>query len=301
MTRNPTSPLSLSIIIVCRDPWPALRRALDALYQQAVAVGAEIIVAVSDPGAIAPEAERLYPAVTWLQGKRDDSVFRLRALALLRCRGDIVALTEDHAWVEADWCRAILDAHAQYPDAAAIGGVVENGATASIADWASFFIVSGACMRPIHNGASDEISLQANVSYKRRALPASVPEFGLVQSIFHHELRQRGEKLVATDRVVVYHAQALTLGGHCAAHFHNGRSTAAFRLVAEPSAPWLCGCLLLPPIMLWRTLKVGLAKRRHIRELLMGLPLIMWLLCCHSAGELLGYCVGPGKSAQGVQ
>ena len=278
-----------------------MRRALDVLHPQAVAVGAEIIVAISDPEVVAPEAPRLYPAVTWLRGSRDDSVFQLRALALLRCRGEIIATTEDHAWVEAGWCKAILDAHAQYPDAAAIGGVVENGATGSIPDWAGFFIVNGKFMRPIRNGASDEISLQSNVSYKRRALPASLPEYGLVQSMFHHELRERGEKLVASDRLVVYHAQALSLGEHCVGHFNNGRSTAAFRRELEPSMEWFPGWLLLAPIMLWATLKAGLSKRSHRREFLMSMPIIMWLLCCHWVGELFGYLAGPGGSAKGVQ
>jgi hypothetical protein len=288
-------------MIACRDPWPAIRRTLEALHSQAVAVGAEIIVAMSDPDAVAPEAERLYPAVTWLQGKRDDSVFQLRALALPRCRAEIIGLTEDHAWVQPGWCRGLLDAHVQYPDAAAIGGVIENGATRSIKDWTSFFIGNGRFMRPIHNGVSDDISLQANASYKRHALPRSFPEFGLVPSILHRQLRERGAQLVATDRMVVLHAQELTLGGYTDVHFHNGRATAAFLRIAEPEWPWLAGYVVLLPRMIWRTLAEGLGKRRHRRELLMGIPLMLWLLCCHAAGELIGHFAGPGRSPQQVK
>ncbi len=274
---------------------------LDALHGQAVAVGAEIIVAVNDRVAIAPEAARLYPWVTWIEGKRDDSLFKLRALGLARCRGPIVALTEDHAWVDANWCRAILDAHAAYPEAGAIGGAVENGATGSLADWVGFLIVNGKLMRPIRNGVSDEISLQANVSYKRSTLPAMLPEFGMVQSIFHQELRDRGEKLVATDRMLVYHSQALSFRGHCVAHFHNGRATAAYEGALRPSTLRLLICPLLPPIALWRTLKTGLNKRRPGRELLLGLPIMISLICCHYTGELLGFAFGPGNSPSGIE
>ena len=270
------------------------------MHPQAVAVGAEIIVAMGDPDATTPEAERLYPAVTWVQGKREDSVFQLRALALPRCRGEIIALTEDHVWVEADWCRAILDAHAQYPDAAAIGGVVENGATGSLRDWAGFFIVNGKFMRPIQNGVTDAISTQANVSYKRRLLPQSLPEFGLVPSILHYQLRERGAQFVASDRMVVHHAQQLTLSGHSAVHFHNARSTAGFLRIVAPESPWLAGYVVLLPKMIWRTLAVGLGKRRYRRELFMGVPLIVWLVCCHGAGELIGHFAGPGRSPQHV-
>ncbi len=273
-----------------------MRRPLEALHSQAVATASEILVAVHDPIAIAPEAERLYPAVTWLQGKRDDSIFRLRALALPHCRAQIIALTEDHAWVAPDWCQTILEAHERYPDAAAIGGVVENGATASIPDWAGFFVTNGRFMGPIRNGASDDIALQANVSYLRRALPQSLPEYGIVQSIFHKQLRERGEKLIAHDRMVVYHTQDLTLRGHSAAHFHNARSTAALLRVAAPDDPWLAGYAVLVPKMIFTTVATVIRKRRHRRELLMAVPIIAWLVCCHAAGELIGHFAGPGRS-----
>lgn len=277
-----------------------MHRALDALHPQAVAVGAEIIVATNNPAAIAPEAARLYPAVRWLQGAREDSVFRLRALALPQCRADLVALTEDHAWVDANWCGAILEAHAQYPQAAAIGGVVENGATTSIIDWAGFLVVNGRFMHPIHNGLSDDVSLQSNVAYKRGALPENFPEFGLVTSILHRELRERGSQLIATDRMVVHHAQALTLRGHSVAHFHNARSTAAFFRSVAPEVPWLLGYLLLVPNLIAGTLTTGLARPRLRRQLIVGLPFIGWLACCHAAGEFIGHFFGPGNSAQRV-
>ena len=301
MPQDATAKPLLSIVIACREPWPALRRALDRLHPQAVALGAEIIVAMSDPRTVAPDAQRLYPSVRWLQGGRDDSVFQLRALALPQCRGDLIALTEDHAWVEGNWCRAILEAHAQHPEAAAIGGVVENGATASIIDWAGFFAVNGRFMHPIRSGASDDISLQSNVAYKRRALPETFPEFGLVTSILHHELRAGGGKLVATDRMVVHHAQALTFAGHTAAHFHNARATAAFYRASGPSILGLLAYPLQVPIRLWRASNEVLAKRRYTRELLMAIPMMTWLFACQSMGELLGFVFGPGDSGRGVQ
>jgi hypothetical protein len=295
-TDSSTTPPPLSIIVACRDPWPAIQRALDALYGQAVAVGAEIIIAVSDPSAVAPEAQRLYPAATWILGKRDDSIFQLRALALARCRSEIIGMTEDHAFVTPGWCQAILDAHAQYPDAAAIGGVIENGATRTIKDCVSFFIGNGRFMHPIRNGATDDISLQANVSYKRRALTDSFAQFGLVPSILHRQLRDRGAQLVATDRMVALHAQELTFKGYTDIHFHNARTTSAFLRMAVPEAPFLIGYLLWLPNAIWRTFSVGLSKRNHRRELLLGFPLMLWLLCCHAAGELTGHFTGPGTS-----
>jgi hypothetical protein len=300
MSHQPAPKPPLSIIVACREPWPAIRVALDALHPQVVAMNAEIIVAMNDPATVAPDGKELYPAVRWLQGARDDSVFRLRAFALPQCRADIIALTEDHARVDTNWCGAILQAHAQYPEAAAIGGVVENGATESIADWAAFLIINGRFMRPIRNGPSREISLQSNVSYKRSALPGSFPQFGLVTSTLHHELHEGGAMLVASDRMVVHHAQKLTLGSHSALHFHNARSTAGLLRIAAPASPWLAGYAVMLPKLVWRTVATGLRKRRHRRELIMGFPLIVWLVGCHAAGELIGHFMGPGDSPRRV-
>src|SRR5512140_3040108 len=155
----------LSVIIAGRERWPALRACLDALQPQAVALGVEVVVAVTGADVQPPDPAVRYPGVVWVT-QPGGSVFSLRALALRHAHGDVVAVTEDHAWVERDWCRRILDAYAAHPDAVAIGGVVENGATAALVDWASFFIANGPFMAPIANGVSESISLQANVSYK---------------------------------------------------------------------------------------------------------------------------------------
>jgi hypothetical protein len=93
--------------------------------------------------------------------------------------------------------------------------------------------------------------------------------------------------------------QALAWREHVAAHFHNGRSIAAFRL-ARMSWPVRAvralGCLVLPLVMLVRTLRDVGAKRRHTGVLIASVPLMISLLCCHAAGELLGYLAGPGDS-----
>lgn len=159
-------------------------------------------------------------------------------------------------------------------------------------------------MPPIATGVTDTISLQANVSYKRRILPATLPALGLMQMTLNRDLASRRQTLVADDRIVVHHVQALDLGEHSAAHFHNGRSIAAFRLERMSSALRALralGCVVLPPVMLARTLRALLPKRRHARELIAAIPLMIWLLCCHATGELFGYVAGPGDSPRQVR
>lgn len=117
--------------------------------------------------------------------------------------------------------------------------------------------------------------------------------------LFNRELTARGEKLVADDSLVVYHIQSWGFFGTFAAHFHNGRSIAGFRL---RDIGWterivrLGGSFILPPVLFWRTLAPITAKRRLLLQALASSPLLALLVCCHSAGEFVGYIAGAGKS-----
>jgi hypothetical protein len=293
---------AISIVMSVQEPWPAARRALDALHAQAAAADGEIVLGIATRAALPPDAADRYPCARVVEVP-GASVFRLRAAALAECRAPIVALTEDHAYVDVDWCRRVLAAHAEHPEAAAIGGVVENGATRTLADRIGFLIANGPFLPPVRGGTDAAISQQANVSYKRAALPTATTPLGFMVHTFHEELRARGGVLRADPRLVAFHVQELPLAGHMAGHFHNGRSIAAFR--AERMTPWwravrAAGCLVLPAVMLGRTVRTVWPKRRFRGSLVAGLPLMTWLLCCHSAGELLGYLAGPGTSAERV-
>ena len=46
--------------------------------------------------------------------------------------GAVVAVTEYLCTVTHEWCQGVLRAHRNRPETAAIGGVVENGATTAI-------------------------------------------------------------------------------------------------------------------------------------------------------------------------
>jgi hypothetical protein len=292
-------PLPLTVVIASNHPWPEVEACLASLAAQARAVGAEIILADGCGRALPDCSDRPYPEVIWLKAL-GASAFGLRALAIAQARGDIIAITENHCHVHPDWCARIIKAHADNPSAVAIGGAIENGATQHLVDWAGYFIANGTFMLPIRNGESERISLQANISYKRRALVRRMsPDLGLMEMLHNQALREQGEKLVADDQIVVDHIQCLSFPTYCALHFHNGRSIAGFRLQrmrATERFLRLGGCFILPPVMLSRLLRTVFAKRRFRDRAVLSLPLLACLLCCHAAGEFLGYIAGPGNS-----
>lgn len=290
----------LSIVIATTKAWPEIEPCLESLHKQAQTVGAEVLVGDGHGQGLPPDVAERYPEVRWIKWS-GGSVFFLRELAMTKANGAVVAVTEDHCTVTPGWCDRILKAHRDHSEAAAIGGAVENGATARLIDWSNFLIVFGPFTAPIENGTQRAISLQANISYKRRVVPQKMSQLGMMEFLFNRKLREQGEILIADDQLIVSHNQTWGFWGTFAAHFHNGRSIAGFRL---QQISWierflrLGGCVILPAYLLWTTVGPVIRKRRLLRPALASLPLTALVVTCHAAGEFVGYIFGPGNSPQ---
>jgi hypothetical protein len=289
----------LSIVVATTKPWPEIEGCLDSLLKQAKTIGAEILVADGNGRGLPDMGSGSYEGVIWLK-ELGASVFGLRKLGMRQARGDIIA-TEDHCRVTSDWCEQIIQSHKDYPDAAAIGGAVDNGATTSLIDWANFFLVFAPFVSPIRNGPSERICLQANISYKRRVVDRIASQLGVMEMLFIRQLRNEGEVLIADDRLLVSHVQSHGFWGTFTAHFHNGRSIAGFRLEhlgGMERMLRLGSTAILPPYLLWSTLRALVSKRRFLGQVFASLPLLALLVWCHAAGEFVGYIAGPGRSPQ---
>ena len=288
----------LSVVIATTQPWPEVGPCLDSLQHQVREIGGEIILADGTANGLPEHTDSLYPGIIWLKAP-GASVFYLRALAMSHSRGEIVAITEDHCRVRPNWCEKLIEVHKKYPDTSVIGGAVENGATETLMDWASFFIVNGAAMSPLKSGEQKQVTLQANVSYKRRVIPKTIPELGRMEWIFNQHLRSHGEKLRADDSIIVEHVQSLGFQGTCMVHSHDSRSIAGFRLQNISAAEWIIrlgACLIMPPALMMRTLIPVLRKRRHLGTLAACLPAIVMLVSFRAAGAFVGFITGPGNS-----
>jgi hypothetical protein len=58
---------------------------------------------------------------------------------------------------------------------------------------------------------------------------------------------------------------------------------------------------LLPFLMLWRTFQQVVGKKRHMKEFLLSLPLLMVFMLSYAFGECVGYMFGPGDSLVKVE
>lgn len=294
--------LPLSVVVASTQPWPEARACLESLHDQAAAAGAEIVVAHRG-GALPADVDERYPRVVSVVCP-GASANELRAAALDRARGEVVAITEDHCRVTGGWCAGVIAAHREYPDAAAIGGAVENGTTRRAVDRASFFLTNAPAMLPLEDGEAEAIAAQANVSYKRRALPGRAPDGAFFELDHNAELRRRGERLVADSRLVVFHDQSLGLAGTCAIFFHASRAYGGWRGRQVGSLRRVALAALAPvlhPAGIVRHLRGVWRKGRARRQIAAAAPLMALLGACATAGLTLGFAAGEGDSARHIR
>jgi hypothetical protein len=290
----------ITAVIATVRGWPEARQALAHLVPQVVAERGETLVA-DGSGNAPPSAAamtELGGPVTWLS-RPGESVFRLRRAAYNAARGDIVAVTEDHVFVQDGWVRGHVEAHARYPDAGAVGGAVLNGTDRKLVDWGAFLLTQGPFMPPIESGVAQRISGAANVSYKRRVIErlGGDDEHGIIDFL-ELPMALEGEQLVADDSIRVLHHQSQGFWRTSLAEFDNGRTIAGYRRRRMERGDWLrlAAAPILPVYRTVRAARINSAKQRPPRVLALSLPVHMWFQYCAMAGEVLGYVGGPGGS-----
>jgi hypothetical protein len=299
-TAEPSAgPIALTIVVPTSHGWPTIRPCLERLRDQAVAVGAEVIVADGSGGS-PPPADPGWPGLVWLR-EPGPGVFALRALARGVARGTILAVTEDHCLVAPDWCARILEAHARHPEAVAVKGAVRNGTGERLLDRASFYLVQAPNLPPFAGEPEDAVLGVSCVSYRRRHLDTLAPD--VARPVEIDDARQwratRAAAIVADERISVEHHQSQGLLGVTAAHFHNARAVAGLRRDRMTSRDWVrvAAAPFLPFIRTVRTLTLCARKQVPAATMIACAPVFLWLYVWKGAGELTGYVRGPGDSA----
>jgi Glycosyl transferase family 2 len=297
------TPVTCSVVLGTLAGWPQRRRLLEPLLRQVRNAQGELVVA-DGTGQPPPGELDADSSARWLSIP-GAGIFDLRLAALQAARGAIVVVTEDHCLVPPDWCRRIIDLHAQHPEADVITGTVDNGSRSRSIDWAAFIVNHLPNMPPIDTVlASARLGING-VSYKRRALDVLLRDFPrltpeLVQAPALRRLRLR---VVCDESLVVSHVQAETWLGHGALHYHNARAVLGSRRPNLTPRDWfrLAAAPALVPARTWRTIVGALQKGLPRRVVWQALPGVFWLRTCKGVGEWAGFVAGPGDSARRLQ
>lgn len=287
----------VSLVIASRRGGDPLLETVGA-FTAAAGGGLEIVVAECARDDSATRIRERWPDVRVLHFDARRSIPQLRAAALSSVTAPIVAMTGDACAPGPGWLAALRRAHADGPDA--VGGVVENGATGRLIDWAVFFCEYGRFMAPLPAEPRTDLPGQ-NVSYSRRAL-ADIDDLvrkGTWEPLWHWRLAACGARLVRDGSLIVVLTKRFTFLGFVRERFHYGRSFAAQRVAGAPRsrrALYAVGCVLLPLVVLLRLCRDLLPKRRYLGRLALTAPLLAAFACVWAAGEAAGYAAGAGDS-----
>lgn len=279
--------VSLSVILATTEPWPDLANCLEVLAPQVAALGGEIVVGDGHGDALDATGTSRFERLSCIRVP-GASVFELRARAVERARGDIVALTEDHCLVGRDWCQRIIDALAARPHVMAVTGPVLNGSNDRLIDRANYLHTFASYRPPMNKTQRDRCPPVANVAFRRALIgPGPIPagriELDLIPRVFHDGL------VCIDDGMTVTHVQSHGFWLTLRAHFDNGRATTGLNPIpfTRRQLPWN---------VLRCTLGAMSDETRSSPSVRAMLPLVFLLSCCHAAGEAAGILAGPGRS-----
>lgn len=288
----------LSLVVATVQGWPGYAPMFRTHLAAVRAVGGELLVA-DGSGRPAPGPEETGPEVTWIS-QPGEGVFELRRHAYARATGAILAITEDHCALPPDWGPNVLEVHAEQPDAAIIGGAVENGARDTDLDWALFYVSHFRDMPSVGRAVRVPFAGITIATYKGwvTAELARLEALGMNEAGHQRRLAAQGHVLLMDDRIRVTHVQSASWRRALSITWHATRSSGATRR-RHPGVGGILRFLaspVLPFVFLGLMVREGRRRRYEPDWFRSSLPASFALLCVRTAGDAVGFAFGPGDS-----
>lgn len=275
---------------------------LTALEAERASVRLEVLVPDRLGPPLRAELARRFPWVTVLPASAEATIPDLRALAFTAASAPVVAVIEDHVLVPRGWARQLLEAVSERSPV--VGGAVENAATGTLVDWASFLCEYAHLLPPLPAGPVAGITGN-NTAYRRDLLVRYRPviERGGWEDQLHAAMAADGIPLTCRPEIRVGHRKHFTVAGYASQRFLYSRAFAGARLAgAGPLRRGIYGlaALGLPPVLLARVVSAVWRKGRHRGVLVRSLPLLAVFVTAWAAGEVAGAWFGPGDALRRV-
>jgi hypothetical protein len=288
----------LSVVVPSVNGFEDLRGCLEALEAQRPYVDLEIVVVDRLGESLRARVREGFPRVRLVEVPAGTTIPQMREIGMGEASAPAIGVLEDHVIVRPGWARHMLDAIAG--GAEVVGGPIENAATDTLMDWASFLCEYSACLPPLPEGPVDWLPGN-NVVYTRSVLDEhrSVIAEHKWENRLHDAIRESGTALVCRPDVVVDHKKHFTLMEYVTLRYHFSRSFAGARVDGVPVTKRLAyalGSVILPPLLFYRTVSRIRSKGRHTHRLAPSLPLIAVFVLAWAWGELVGYVAGAGDS-----
>ncbi len=293
----------ISVIIACVNGLPWIDECLAALERQHGSIESEIIVANCCKDGTPKHIRDKFPQVKLLDFSERLTIPELRARGISQATGDITAITEDHCNASENWFEEILKAHDS--EFEAVGGTVINGSVDRLTDWAVYLCEYSHVMPPIPSGEVEGIAGN-NASYKREVLDQVDESIkrNYWEFFLHEELKRAGVKFLSVPTLIVYHKKEFGFLYFLAQRFHYSRSFAGMRRSKAGTSMRFLYVLFspfLPFLLTWRIARQVFGKKRHMKQFLLSVPLLLVFMVSYALGELVGYLFGSGQSLAKVE
>lgn len=285
----------ISVVVASHNARASIEVCLASLLAQRPEDGVEVVVVDNSTDGTTEIIRQRFPTLRLLGWPPSALIPELWEAGIRQSAADIVAITTAHCVPAKNWLSAMLKAHeAAVP---AIGGAIENDESAGVVDWAIYFCRYCPYMLPFQEGFVSEIPGD-NASYKRAYIDRyqHVRRNGFWEPEVHAELKRAGLQLLLTPSIIVYHKKSFSLWSFMKQRLQHGMRFGGER-ASRFSGPRRVIYVLLSPaiplISVVRIVRQVLTKRRHRKELLLSLPILMLFLLGWTCGELIGYLRGP--------
>lgn len=263
----------------------SVERCLAALAPQVD--GAEVIVCES---AGSPEATKArYPFARFLE-RPGALVPALWRDGIAASTGSAVALTISPMVPAPDWVSRLAE---RLQEDEVVAGAIEPGEGLRVVDWAEYFCRYARDMRPFERRENAEIPGD-NCGYRRELLERTWPLYaaGFWEPEVNRALRAEGVKLWHDPSVVVFQGRSAGFRAFARQRLRHGRAYGrqrGARFGRGRNAAGIVLAWIVPAVLLARTAREVVARRRLRGRLLVSLPVLLAFDVAWALGEAAGH------------
>jgi hypothetical protein len=298
-----TSAPDLSVVVVSPTTFTQVRRTVAHLRRQSIRERIELVLVVPTEDAVDdahPDELAPFAAVQVIAVGAIPNVDRASADGIHAATAPVVAIIEDHGFVQPGWAEGLLRAYDQ-GDWSAVGAVMQNANPDTHLSWCNLLLAYGWWLHPERAGQHDDVPGH-NISYRREVLTAFGD--GLRDRLgragdLHDRLRAQDARLLLTADAGVAHVNPSRWRSTAELRFNAGRLYGWQRSRDWSTAKRLVYGLGSPLIPLVRLLKLrdDQLAGSGASHLVPGIaPTLLAVLVLDALGQAAGYLRGPGRA-----
>ncbi len=299
----PSSEPKISVVIASIVGAPFIDDCVASVLAQKGAPECEVIVVDCRGAENVARLRKNFPAARFVELKQRETVPQLRRIGVEQARGEIVAILEEHCLAKDDWLATI--AESLTPDYVACGGPVFDSDYTRLRDWVTYFVEYNSSLPPWPEGATTFLN-GANLAYRREALVAhrELLDHGYWEATLNPQLLSEGAKFRSVPTMTAYHRGPFDYFYYLRQRYLFSRAFSGARrgtLSAAQRAAYLVAAPAVPFLLLARMGARVFEKKCHAGKFITSSPLIFPALCVYTAGEWMGYALGPGRALLEVE